>query len=99
MYTANEDIYKATIIKTNLRYKQLTNIYSTFVHSTEEEIENNTWVRRNTKFISSVEHDISEISCSTREINLVCPSTHVFFCLLYKLQVLQQYKMSRSYDW
>jgi hypothetical protein len=27
---------------------------------------------------------MSEISCSTREINLVFPSTHVFFCLLYK---------------
>ena len=28
-----------------------------------------------------------EISCSiTREINLVFPSTHVFFCLLYKGQ-------------
>jgi hypothetical protein len=26
----------------------------------------------------------SEISCSTREINLVFPSSHVFFCLLYK---------------
>jgi hypothetical protein len=26
----------------------------------------------------------SEISCSTREINPVFPSTHVFFCLLYK---------------
>ena len=24
--------------------------------------------------------------CSTREINLVFPSTHVFFCLLYKGQ-------------
>ena len=41
-------------------------------------IENNTWVRGNTRFISSVERDIS------REINLVFPSTHVLFCLLYK---------------
>ena len=42
-------------------------------------IENNTWVRGNTRFIS----------CSTREINLVFPSTHVFFCLLYKGQSLK----------
>ena len=59
-------------------------------------IENNTWVLGNTRFISSVEHDISrvsaaknEISCSTREINLIFPSTHVFFCLLYKRQSLK----------
>ena len=26
----------------------------------------------------------SEISCSTREINMVFPSTYVFLCLLYK---------------
>jgi hypothetical protein len=31
----------------------------------------------------------SEISCSTREINLVFPSAHVFFCLLYKRQSLK----------
>ena len=31
----------------------------------------------------------SEISCSTREINLVFSSTHVFFCLLYKGQSLK----------
>ena len=37
---------------------------------------NNTWVRGNTRFNSSVQ----------REINLVFPSTHVLFCLLYKLQ-------------
>jgi hypothetical protein len=30
-----------------------------------------------------------EISCSTREINLVFPSIHVFFCLLYKGQSLK----------
>jgi hypothetical protein len=29
-------------------------------------------------------YQIYFISCSTREINLVFPSTHVFFCLLYK---------------
>jgi hypothetical protein len=29
-----------------------------------EEIENNTWVRRNTRFISSVEHDISQVSAA-----------------------------------
>ena len=54
-------------------------------------IENNTWVRGNTRFISSVEHDAltREISCSTREINLVFPSIHVFFCLLYKGQSLK----------
>ena len=27
-----------------------------------------------------------EISCLTREMNLVFPSTHVLFCFLYKLQ-------------
>ena len=42
---------------------------------------------------------LKEISCSTREINLVFPSTRVFSCLLYKLQVFHKYKMSRSYDW
>ena len=41
-------------------------------------IENNTWVRGNTRFISNDIYDM------TREINLVFPSTHVFFCLLYK---------------
>ena len=43
----------------------------------------------NTRFISRVEHDISpsfsvltrEISCSTREINLVFPRTHVLFTI------------------
>ena len=64
-------------------------------------IENNTWVRGNTRFISSVEHDISrvsasEISCSTREINLVFPSTHVFFCLLYKGQSLKSDNLYRK---
>ena len=47
-------------------------------------------VRGNTRIISSVEHDISseraanesEISCSTREINLVFPSIHVFFLFI-----------------
>ena len=58
-------------------------------------IENNTWVRGNTRFISSVEDDIM---FNTRN-KLVFRSTHVFFCLLYKLQVFHQYKMSRSYDW
>ena len=38
-----------------------------------------------------------EISCSTREINLVFPSTHVFFCLLYKLQVFQFQIFMRAY--
>jgi hypothetical protein len=28
------------------------------------EIENNTWVRGNTRFISSVEHDISRVSAA-----------------------------------
>ena len=50
-----------------------------------QEIENNihgwSWVRGNTRFyISRVEHDIS----LDRAKNLVFPSTHVFFCLLYK---------------
>ena len=49
----------------------------------------NTWVLGNTRFISRVEHDIShsfaaltrEISCSTLEINLVFPRTHVLFSI------------------
>ena len=49
----------------------------------------NTWVLGNTRFISHVEHDIShlfaaltrEISCSTLEINLVFPRTHVLFSI------------------
>ena len=49
----------------------------------------NTWVLGNTRFISRVEHDIShsfaaltpEISCSTLEINLVFPRTHVLFSM------------------
>ena len=55
-------------------------------------------VRGNTRFILSVEHDISrvsdvndrEISCLTREINLVLPITHmhVFFCLLDKQRLV-----------
>jgi hypothetical protein len=40
------------------------------------DIENNTWVRGNTRFISSVEHDISRVSA-------------IFFCLLYKGQFLK----------
>jgi hypothetical protein len=30
----------------------------------EKDIENNTWVRGNTRFISSVEHDISRMSAA-----------------------------------
>ena len=49
----------------------------------------NTWVLGNARFISRVEHDIShsftaltrEISCTTLEINLVFPSTHVLFSI------------------
>ena len=52
------------------------------------------------KFISSVDQDISrvskrtsEISCSTREINnFIFLSTHVLFCLLYKIIVLLPHK-------
>ena len=65
------------------------------------QIENNTWVCGNTRFILSIEHDISrvstaksEISCSTQEINLVFPSTHVFFCLLYKQNSVKNNKTS-----
>jgi hypothetical protein len=36
----------------------------------------------------------SEISCSTREMNLVFPSTHVFFCLLYKQNSVKNNKTS-----
>jgi hypothetical protein len=51
----------------------------------------NTWVLGNTRFISRIEHDISlvrcahlrEVSCSTLEINLVFPSTHVLFSIYY----------------
>ena len=66
-------------------------------------LRNNTWVRGNTRFISSVEHDISRVSAcservryhgSTREINLVFPSTHVFFCLLYKQNSVKNNKTS-----
>jgi hypothetical protein len=48
-------------------------------------LSNNTWVRGNTIFISRVEHDISlvrEISCSTREINMVFPST-MYYSVYY----------------
>ena len=34
-------------------------------------------------------HIYNEMSCSTREINVVYPSFHVFFCLLYKGQSFQ----------
>ena len=44
-------------------------------------IENNTWERGNTIFISSVEHE-------------VFPSTHVFFCLLYKQNSVKNNKTS-----
>jgi hypothetical protein len=33
-------------------------------------------------------------NCSTREINLVFPSTHVFFCLLYKQNLVKNNKTS-----
>ena len=46
-------------------------------------IENNTWVRGNTRFISSVEHDI--------------PSTHVFFYLLYKQNSVKNNKTSMRF--
>jgi hypothetical protein len=53
----------------------------------------NTWVLGNTRFISRVEHDIShsfaaltrEISCSTLEINLVFPRTHVLFSIYQEM--------------
>ena len=35
-----------------------------FGHSYNYYIENNTWVRGNTRFISSVEHDISRVSAA-----------------------------------
>ena len=34
-------------------------------------------------------HIHNEMPCSTREINAVFPSFHVFFCLLYKGQSFQ----------
>ena len=37
---------------------------------------------------------LNMISCSTREINLVFPSTHVFFCLLYKQNSVKNNKTS-----
>jgi hypothetical protein len=58
-------------------------------------------MRGNTRFISSVllnkvqylkserMQRTSEMSCLTREINLVFPSIHVFFCLLHKGQSLE----------
>jgi hypothetical protein len=49
----------------------------------------NTWLLGNTRFISRVDYMIShsfaaltrEISCSTLEINLVFPRTHVLFSI------------------
>jgi hypothetical protein len=59
-------------------------------------------VRGNTRFISSVEHDISQVSAAnewdiifnTRN-NLVFPSTHVFFCLncVFKYDFLSGQKL------
>ena len=49
-------------------------------------------MRGNTRRISSVVRDISRVSAAIiiyilySKINLVFPSTHVLFCLLYKLQ-------------
>jgi hypothetical protein len=56
--------------------------HSTAQHSTaQHSIENNTWVRGNTRFISSVEHDISRVSAAnkhpvfpSRQRNSVFPS-------------------------
>ena len=39
----------------------------------------NTWVLGNTRFISRVEHMI----CSTLEINMVFPRTHVLFSIYF----------------
>jgi hypothetical protein len=42
----------------------------------------------------------SEISCSTREVNLVFPGTHVFLCLLYKGQSMKSEKfLQKSDNW
>lgn len=54
--------------------------------------DNDTRVFANTRFISTVEHDIIMTSlCSTREIMKFGISKHalMFFCLLYKLLVIQ----------
>jgi hypothetical protein len=68
-------------------------------------LENNTWVRGNTRFISNMNmisqewaQRTSEISCSTFEINLVFPSIHVFFCLLYKGQCLKSNNILQKSD-
>ena len=86
---AADKVYREIVLMDRLSKKGRIEIE--YVHCTRKYIENNTWVRRNTRSISSVERDIMryherEISCLTREINLVFPSTHVLFCLLYKLQ-------------
>ena len=54
-------------------------------------IENNTWMFGNMKFISSVEHSISQVSkVNKRDIlfntrnNFIFPNIYVLFCLLYK---------------
>ena len=48
-------------------------------------IENNTWCAE-IPDLFRVLNVISVYRDITREINLVFPSTHVLFCLLYKLQ-------------
>ena len=61
---------------------------------TSEDIENITWVRGNTNFISSVEYDIIfntrnkfdeiyEISFSTREVNFIFPEASMYFSVYY----------------
>ena len=54
------------------------------------DIENNTWCAE----IPDLFRVLNMISCSTREINLVFPSTHVFFCLLYKQNSVKNNKTS-----
>ena len=49
--------------------------------STVEYMENDAWVRGNTRFFPCVEFE-HEISCLTREINLVFPSNDASIVLL-----------------
>jgi hypothetical protein len=67
----------------------------------------NTWVLGNTRFVSRVVHDISlafaaltrEISCSTLEINMVFPRTHLFsmyYYILYYTHLFAIYQFSET---
>ena len=74
-----------------IAFQTITNrsFWTFYIGGKPVEKQKNTRVLGNTRFISRVEHDVShsfvaltrEISCSTLEINLVFPSTHVLFSI------------------